>query len=80
MAQSAESIYSILAKNFVLADGGVTAYASDGTAVAVSYQVPSENGLLSFIRTDLSYGQPVSPAKVYCMLVSFEPLFSCDGT
>ncbi|KAH9976075.1 hypothetical protein BJV74DRAFT_172645 [Russula compacta] len=68
---SAESIYAIVAKNFVLANGGITAYASDDRAVAVSYQVPSENGPLSFIRT--SDGQPVSPAKVYCMLFNTDP-------
>jgi len=68
--QSAESIKSIIARNFVMVEGGVTAYGPDDSIVGVSKYVPKENGLLSFLRPD--NGTTVSPAKVYCKLVSFE--------
>ena len=53
-----------------MVDGGVTAYGSDDSIVGVSKYVPKENGWLSFLRPD--NGTTVSPAKVYCTLVSFE--------
>jgi len=68
---SAGSIHSIVAQNFVLADGGITAYASDGGVVAVSKPVPNESGLLSFLRPDK--GETVAPAEVYCELFNTSP-------
>jgi len=60
----------IIAKNFTLVDGGITAYGSDGEIVGVSHEVP-EDGLLSF-RIPI-YGVVPDPAKVYCELVSTSP-------
>jgi hypothetical protein len=65
---------SIIARNFIMVDGGVTAYASDDSVAGVSKEVPNENGWLSFLRSD--NGTTVSPAKVYCELVSSERLGS----
>ena len=63
---------SIVAKNFTMVDGGITAYGSDGGMVGVSQEVPKENGFLSFVLP--AYGEAASPAKVYCELVSLESL------
>ena len=68
--QSVESIHSIVAQNFVMTDGGITAYASDGGLVGVSNLVANESGRLSFLRPD--EGVTVAPAEVYCELVSSE--------
>ena len=65
---------SIVARNFVMVDGGVTAYGPDDSIVGVSKYVPEENGWLSFLRPD--NGTTISPAKVYCKLVGFEKLSS----
>ena len=67
---SAESIDSIVAENFVLTDGGITAYAPDGGLVGVSNSVATENGWLSFLLPD--EGVTVAPAEVYCELVGSE--------
>jgi hypothetical protein len=72
--QSAESMKSIIARNFVMVDGGVTAHGPDDGIVGVSKYVPKENGLLSFLRPDNS--TTVSPDKVYCKLVSLEKFSS----
>jgi hypothetical protein len=78
--QSAESMdfQSTIARNFTMVDGGVTAYASDSSIVGVSEQVPKEDGWLLFSRPE--NGTTVSPAKVYCKLVSSKKLgFSLTG-
>jgi len=74
VTQSAESMKpeSIIAKNFTLVDGGITAYGTDGRIVGVSQEVPKENGFLSFLLP--AYGVAASPAKVYCELVSLKKL------
>ncbi len=64
MVQSAESMNSIMAKNFVMVQGGITAYGSDGSIAAVSSGVSKEHGLLSFVGTEL-----MTPTQVYCELV-----------
>ena len=69
MMQSAESIKSIIAKYFVLTDGEVTAYGSDGSLVGVSNRVANNSGHLSFFRPD--NGATGCSAKAYCELVSF---------
>lgn len=66
--QTAESIVTILADNFVLVDGEMTAYAPDGDLVGVSKTVPSENGLLSF-RTPAG-NLEIGVTDIYCELVS----------
>lgn len=66
--QTAESIVTILADNFVLVDGEMTAYAPDGDLVGVSKTVPSENGLLSF-RTHAG-NLEIEVTDIYCELVS----------
>jgi len=70
VTQSAESMKSesIIAKNFTMVNGGITAYGSDGRIVGVSQEVPKENGFLSFLLP--AYGAAASPARVYCELVS----------
>jgi len=74
VTQSAESMNSesIIAKNFTMVDGGITAYGSDGRIVGVSEEVPKENGFLSCLLP--AYGVAASPAKVYCELVSIKSL------
>jgi len=62
MVQSAESMNSIMAKNFVMVQGGITAYGSDGSIAAVSSGF--SHGLLSFVGTEL-----MTPTQVYCELV-----------
>jgi hypothetical protein len=69
MMQSADSINSIIAKYFVLTDGEITAYGSDGSLVGVSNQVANTSGQLSFSRPD--NGTTNDSAKAYCELVSF---------
>ena len=51
-----------------MTDGGITAYAPDGSLVGVSNTVGTENGWLSFLLPD--EGVTVAPAEVYCELVS----------
>lgn len=68
---SAESIDPIVAQDFVLTDGGITGYASNGSLVGVSNPVANENGWLSFLRPD--EGATISPAKVYCELFNTSP-------
>ena len=63
---------SIIARNFIMADGGVTAYGSDNSTAGASKYVPKENGWLSFLRPENR--TTVSPARVYCKLVSFGKL------
>jgi len=63
---------SIIAKNFNMVDGGITAYGSDGRIVGVSQDVPKENGFLSFLLP--THGAGASPTRVYFGLVSFESL------
>jgi len=70
VTQSAESIDSIVAQNFVLKDGGITAYASNGSLVGVSNPVATENGWLPFLLHDKDV--TIAPAEVYCELVSSE--------
>lgn len=76
VTQSAESMNSesIIAKNFTMVNGGITAYGSVGRIAGVSQEVPKENGFLSFLLP--AYGVAASPAKVYCELVSFKTLSS----
>lgn len=69
MMQSNDSIDSIIAQQFVLTDGGITAYGPDGSLVGVSNPVANESGQLSFFIPD--NGTTSSPAEVYCELVSF---------
>jgi hypothetical protein len=68
---SAESIDSIVARNFVLADGGITAYTLDGDLVGVSNPVANESGGLSFLRPDER--MMAAPAEVYCELFNTSP-------
>ncbi|KAI0306115.1 hypothetical protein B0F90DRAFT_1696130 [Multifurca ochricompacta] len=68
---SAESTDPIVASKFVLSDGGITAYAADGSLVGVSNPVASENGWLSFLLPDK--GVTISPAEVYCELFNTSP-------
>jgi hypothetical protein len=77
MMQSAESMdsESIVARNFVMADGGVTAFGFDGNMVGVSKPVAQEDGWLEFSHPDEN-GATVPPAKVYCKLVSCNKLGS----
>jgi hypothetical protein len=68
--QSAESIAdaSIAARNFIMVDGGITAY-DPSDPVFVSYPVDPVSGFLSF--------QPVGdspPAELYCESVRSSPL------
>jgi hypothetical protein len=65
MVQSAESMNSIMAENFVMVQGGITAYGSDGSIAAVSSGFPEENGWLSFVGTE-----NMTPTQMYCELVS----------
>jgi hypothetical protein len=66
--QTADSIVTIVAEDFLLTDGGVTAYAPDGSFVGASKAVPSQNGLLSFQHP---YGSiQILIAQIYCELVS----------
>jgi len=44
------SALSIVAKDFVLTDGGTTAYAPDGDLISVSELVANENGQPTFFR------------------------------
>ena len=72
--QSAGSINSIIAKYFVLTDGELTAYAPDGSLVAVSNHVANKSGQLSFFRPDHNGATGYyhhDPDKSYCELVSF---------
>ena len=68
MTQSTNSIDSIIAQQFVLSDGGITAYGSDGSVVGVSNRVANESGQLSFLIPD--NGTTILPAGAYCKLVS----------
>ncbi|KAI9444487.1 hypothetical protein H4582DRAFT_1806987, partial [Lactarius indigo] len=68
---STESIDSIVAQNFVLTNGGITAYGSNGSPVAVSNPVATENGLLSFLLPD--EGVTITPAEAYCELFNTSP-------
>jgi hypothetical protein len=70
--QSAESIdsESIVAQSFVLTNGGITAYASDGGLVGVSKPVSNESSWLPFLRPEV--GVKLVPEEVYCELVSSE--------
>jgi hypothetical protein len=63
---------SIISRDFAMFDGGVTAYGSHGSIVGVSKGVSKQDGWLLFSRPDEdgSHGTTVSPAKVYCKLVS----------
>jgi hypothetical protein len=66
--QTADSIVTIVAADFDMVDGGVTAYAPDGSFVGASKAVPSPNGLLSFQHP---YGNiEILIAQIYCELVS----------
>jgi len=62
VTQSAEFMNSesIIAKNFSMVDGGITAYGSDGRIVGVSQEVPKEHGFLSFLLP--AHGAGASPA------------------
>lgn len=60
---------SIIARNFIMVDGGVTAIGFDGNIVGVSKPVAKEDGWLEFPHPDEN-GTTVSPAKAYCKLVS----------
>ncbi len=67
--QTFESISSIMAKDFDMQGGLISAYGSDGSVVGISDPVP-DHGSLSF---------PVDgTGQVYCELVSSERLVSCD--
>ncbi|KAI9453021.1 hypothetical protein BJY52DRAFT_1290936 [Lactarius psammicola] len=68
---SAESLESIVAENFVLKDGGITAYALDGSPVGVSDAVATEDGWALFALLD--EGETIAPAEVYCELFSTSP-------
>jgi len=68
---SAESIDSIIAQQFVLADGGITAYGSDGSLAGVSSPVANISGQLSF--PDPDNGATSSPAEAYCALFNTSP-------
>ncbi|KAH9166036.1 hypothetical protein EDB89DRAFT_259404 [Lactarius sanguifluus] len=68
---TAESIDSIVAQNFVLTNGGITAYASNGSLVGVSNTVATENGWLSFLLPN--EGVTIPPAEVYCELFNTSP-------
>ncbi len=74
MMQSAESINSVIARNFVLTDGKLTAYGPDDSIVGVSNQVANNSGQLSFLRPDNDTihhrNSGCYSAKVYCELVS----------
>jgi hypothetical protein len=61
--QSAESMNTIMATNFVMVQGVINAYGSDGSITAVSSE---EDSLLWFVG---SAGY-IPPAQVYCELVS----------
>jgi hypothetical protein len=59
-----------------MADGGVTAIGFDGNTVGVSKPVVKEDGWLEFPHPDES-DTTISPAKVYCKLVSSDRLGFC---
>jgi hypothetical protein len=67
--ESISMISSIMAKDFDLQDGLISAYGSDGSVVGISDPVP-DHGSLSFSLD--------GTAQVYCKLVSSERLVSCD--
>ena len=71
MIQSAESINSIIAKYFVLTDGEITAYGSDGSLVGVSNRVANNSGQLSFSCPNNGTTLADHSARAYCELVSF---------
>ena len=60
---------NFLREDFVMVDGGVSAIRFDGNIVGVSKPVPKKDGRLEFPHPDEN-GTTVSPAKVYCKLVS----------
>ncbi|KAI0271046.1 hypothetical protein BGY98DRAFT_216949 [Russula aff. rugulosa BPL654] len=68
---SAASINSIIAKYFVLTDGEITAYGSNGSLVGVSNHVANNSGQLSFFHPD--NGATANPAKPYCELFNTSP-------
>ncbi|KAN0138196.1 hypothetical protein V8E53_004085 [Lactarius tabidus] len=68
---TADSIVTIVAEDFDMVDGGVTAYAPDGSFVGASKAVPSPNGLLSFQHP---YGNiQILIAQIYCELFNTSP-------
>jgi hypothetical protein len=70
MMQSAESINSVIARNFVLTDGELTAYGPDDSIVGVSNPVANNSGQLSFLRPNNDTIYHRNSAEVYCELVS----------
>ncbi|KAI0306116.1 hypothetical protein B0F90DRAFT_965003 [Multifurca ochricompacta] len=69
--EARESVDSINAKFFTLVNGGITAYAPDGSLIGVSLPVPNMNGKLSFLYP--KSGENASPAEVYCELFNTSP-------
>jgi hypothetical protein len=70
MMQSAESINSVIARNFVLTEGELTAYGPDDSIVGVSNPVANNSGQLSFLRINNDTIYHRNSAEVYCELVS----------
>ncbi|KAI0268357.1 hypothetical protein BC834DRAFT_968546 [Gloeopeniophorella convolvens] len=66
-----ESIETVVGENFVMTDGGINAYAADGSLVGASDPVATQNGWLSFIHPDA--GVTIPPAEVYCTLFNTSP-------
>ncbi|KAF8268705.1 hypothetical protein EI94DRAFT_1800123 [Lactarius quietus] len=59
-----DTVGQITAQIFIMKNGGVTAYASDGSLAAVSIPVASESGKLQFLLP--IDGIIVSPSNEYC--------------
>ncbi|KAH9976072.1 hypothetical protein BJV74DRAFT_798726 [Russula compacta] len=63
-----ESSNTIIAKNFTMKDGGITAYAPNGSVVAVSDGVHAEISVITFTLTNNATAVP--PGKEYCRLIN----------
>ncbi|KAI0047485.1 hypothetical protein FA95DRAFT_1572459 [Auriscalpium vulgare] len=70
-SSTTESIASVVATTFQLADGGITAAPLTGGESSVSDPVLPPNGWLSFIQPD--EGVTIPPASVYCELFNTSP-------
>jgi hypothetical protein len=78
MIQSAESLNLVVAKDFTMVNGGITAKRANGGEAAVSEQVEKDNGLLLFNRSTTATGRHLAPVEAYCERVSLmKRMVSC---
>ncbi|KAF8261719.1 hypothetical protein EI94DRAFT_1809856 [Lactarius quietus] len=61
-----DTINNLLAENFILTDGQIAAYGSDGSPIGVSSPVPTANGKLGF--NNAYDGVQIVPGEGYCEL------------